>query len=299
MQNPQTIALASEHWQLRLQPDIGVQILSCQAKSGEHWHDVMPDCTQENAELKSSNFHMVPYSNRIRDGKFIFHAQQVQLEGADQHAIHGALRKLPWRVLEQSETELLAAYDTRQDGAVNWPWPISAEVRYTLDSNKLISHMSLTNEADSPMPAGMGWHPYFCRHINDAEPTLTIPVTGVYPDTNGDCLPVDTPIALPEELDFRKEKSLNADVRIDHCMAGLKSPVHIRWPAAGINLSMRTSENCTHLVLFNPDKPFFAVEPVTNANDAVNLESRGIAAGLIELEPGEQLKCSMEIVLEV
>jgi len=49
---------------------------------------------------------------------------------------------------------------------------------------------------------------------------------------------------------------------------------------------MQASSNCTHLVLFNPDKPHFAIEPVTNANDAFNLAERGIDSGMMTIAPG-------------
>jgi aldose 1-epimerase len=45
-------------------------------------------------------------------------------------------------------------------------------------------------------------------------------------------------------------------------------------------------------VLYNPEgKPYFAVEPVLNANDGVNLLGRGEpTAGTTVLQPGETLK---------
>ena len=45
-----------------------------------------------------------------------------------------------------------------------------------------------------------------------------------------------------------------------------------------------------HLIAYAPpEQPFFAVEPVTNANDGFNLFEQGIAgSGVFVLEPGEQ-----------
>jgi len=64
---------------------------------------------------------MLPYSNRIRDGQFSHAGVTVQLENANQHAIHGALRKRPWRVTDQTKNSASAEYDSRQDGKINWP----------------------------------------------------------------------------------------------------------------------------------------------------------------------------------
>lgn len=294
------IELKSSHWRLRLQPQNGLQTQACQLLSNKSWHNIMPDCTvnddSSGTPLSASNFHMLPYSNRVRDGEFYYAGQHYQIRDAENHAIHGALRDRAWRVIDQSTNSVTAEYDTRVDGAVNWPWPIHASITYSLDDNVLISQMRLTNYGKSAMPAGMGWHPYFCRTIAGAEPELTIPVTGMYPDKNGDCLPTGAAIALSTEIDFNEARRLDPTKRIDHCLAGFRSPAVLAWPDAGIRIEMHASTNCTHLVLFNPDQPYFAVEPVTNANDAFNLAAKGIDAGVHELDPGQMLDAKMWLV---
>ena len=291
------IDIASERWRLRLQPSMGLQTLSCKILHADQWHDLMPDCTVDNPPLNACNFHMLPYSNRIRDARFSHDEQDHILDHVDEHAIHGALRKLKWRVNEQSEHNVSAEFDSRSDGAITWPWPIHAKVSYTLTQNTLTSVMTLTNLGTTSMPAGMGWHPYFCRQIAGAEPSLTIPVEGVYPDTEGDCLPVGAAIALPKALQFSAARRLDSAQRIDHCLSGFKGPATLAWPEAGITLRMHASENCGHLVLYNPDEAFFAVEPVTNANDGFNLQNRDIDAGVIILEPGQSMSAQMQLEL--
>ena len=295
------IELESEHWRLRLQPSHGLQTQSCQVRRNDNWHNVMPDCAapdhSQGTPLSASNFHMLPYSNRIRDGQFTYAGQSIQLDDAENHAIHGALRKRAWRVTDQSKTSVEAEYNTNEDGSVNWPWPMRAVITYSLKDNELISTMRLTNLGATRMPAGMGWHPYFCRTIAGADPVLTLAVDGMYPDTNGDCLPTGAPITLNPEIDFNTARELNPAQRIDHCLSGFRSPATLNWPAAGIQLDMHASSNCTHLVLFNPEQPYFAVEPVTNANDAFNLATNGIDSGVCELEPGQTQEAQMRLVL--
>jgi len=104
-------------------------------------------------------------------------------------------------------------------------------------------------------------------------------------------------VSLPAELDFSVARDLKPDQRIDHCLAGFASPATIAWPDAGITVQMHASNNCSHLVLFNPDAPFFAVEPVTNANDGVNLTTRGIDAGIVILPAGQTLSAEMKLQL--
>jgi len=299
--------IQSEHWRLWIDPQIGAQWLAAEVCRAGQWHAVVPDCREgssrpragqdESAPLAAANFHMIPYSNRIRDARFVHDGNVVQLENADNHAIHGALRKLPWKTMHCDTGSLLCQIDTRDHASVNWPWPMRASIEQSISANTLSSHISITNDGDTSMPVGTGWHPYFVRQIAGSQPTLTLPVTGVFPDANGDCLPDGAAVALTDELNFRQTTALDPDQRIDCCLSGLYGECRIAWQEAGITLKLRASDNCRYLILFNPDKPHFALEPVTNANDAFNLHAQGIASGTQELAAGDTLKASMHIAV--
>jgi len=297
---------------------MGVQWLAAQVLHNGEWIDVVPDCRSiadnnsqasnnpalaagqsQASPLPAANFHMIPYSNRIRDGRFSFNGTDVQLAEAEKHAIHGALRKCQWQVASSTPSELICEFDTRNSAnAINWPWPIHAVIKQVVDADTLHSRISITNLGDSDMPVGTGWHPYFVRDIKGGGPTLTLPVESLYPDSNGDCLPDGAAVALPAALDFRQARALDPNQRIDCCLAGLSGSCHIHWQDAGIELIMSASDDCDHLVLFNPDMPHFAVEPVSNANDAFNLASQGINAGVAVLPAGETFSVDMTLQLK-
>ncbi len=311
-ESDKVMALQSADWRLWLEPGCGVQWLAAEVRDANgQWQAVVPECRaagataasepragqDESAPLAAACFHMIPYSNRLRDGHFTFDGKAHQLDGAGKHAIHGALRKLPWQVVRTDDSSLSAVHDSREHGPVNWPWPMRATVDYKLEGKALRSRITITNRGESNMPAGTGWHPYFVRRIADAGPELTLPVSGVFPDADGDCLPDGDSVALPAALDFRARKPLAEDVRIDRCLTGLDGSIGIRWPDAGIALSLTASANCRFLVLYNPDRPHFAVEPVTNANDGFNLDARGIDGGTTRLAPGESLVAEMVILV--
>lgn len=303
------IMLESSHWRLWCEPEVGVQWLGAQVKREDQWHHVVPDCRPDvtqpaagqsaKAQLGAANFHMIPYSNRIRDGRFTFQGESVQLENAQNHAIHGALRKLPWQVRHADQHSLICGFDSRSQGAINWPWPVEALIEQRVLGQTLSSTITITNHGDSPMPAGTGWHPYFVRQIGGAMPTLTLPVDAVFPDASGDCLPDGPAEQLPAALDFRQARQLDPDQRIDCCLSGLSGTCHIHWQEAGIELLMRASEQCRYLVLFNPDMPHFALEPVTNANDAFNLASRDIESGIAIIDAGQSYSAQMELQLQL
>jgi len=238
---------------------------------------------------------MLPYSNRIRDGLFNFQGQSIQLENAESHAIHGALRKLPWQVVSSDSSSLICQFSSADHEPINWPWPISATIAHTIDGDILTSQITLTNQGTKDMPAGFGWHPYFVRTVNGSEALLTLPVSGVFPDAAGDCLPDGRAVALPDNLDFRSPKPLDASQRIDCCLSGLDGHCVLDWQQGGIKIVLQASDVCQYLVLYNPDMPHFAVEPVTNANDAFNLASRSIESGSNVLAPGESLTATMSL----
>lgn len=299
--------IESAQWRLWVNADNGAEWLAAQVNLHGNWQNVVPDCrpyqersgNQQDAAPgetpAAASFHMIPYSNRIRNGNFSFENHTYQLENSSGHAIHGALRNLPWDVIEATRSALVCEIDSRNHTAVNWPWPIRARITHRVDGASLSSTIELENLGNSAMPAGLGWHPYFVRQIGNSEPTLTLPVHGVFPDASGDCLPDGKAIALPEALDFRAPRQLDASQRIDCCFSGLSGPSIIHWRDAGIKLSLCASAECRFLVLFNPEKPYFAVEPVSNANDAFNLAEKGIDSGTRTVLPGHQILSRLDI----
>lgn len=304
------ILIESSHWRLWSEPAKGVQWMAAKIRRQDQWHDVVPDCRPENADsagtapaagqsshasLPAASFHMIPYSNRIRDARFEFNGEQIQLDDVESHAIHGALRNLPWQVKRLDQSSIVCEFDSRDYGTINWPWPLLARIEQSVSGDTLSSTITITNHGSSDMPVGTGWHPYFVRQIGQAVPTLTLPVNAVFPDAAGDCLPDGPTVDLPEDLDFRAGRPLDPDQRIDCCLAGLSGTCHIHWQNAGIELLMTASDDCRFLVLFNPDMPHFAVEPVSNANDAFNLKSRGIDSGVAVISAGESFSVSMNL----
>ena len=310
------IVLESSRLKLWLEPERGVQWSALEARRGDAWLPLVPDCRpdsprpragqDESAPLAAAAFHMMPYSNRVRDGRFEFGGATHALPEPERHAIHGVVRKRPWRVVAHDAVRdgardgarLECAFDSTEHDGLGWPWPIRCTIVHELDAGELRATMALTNAGDSPMPAGLGWHPYFAREVDGAAPTLELPVAAVFPDADGDCLPEGAPVALPAALDFRAARALDPARHIDCCLAGLDGPVRLAWPDAGLGLTLHPDAACRYLVLYNPGMPHFAVEPVTNANDGFNLAARGVEAGVRTLGPGETLEATLRLALD-
>jgi aldose 1-epimerase len=295
------ITLENDSFRLVLDPALGVSTLACFVYQRGAWLPIMPDVRSGETGLRASNFLLAPYSNRIENGRFSFQGQQYQLAHAERHASHGDVRYRPWTVDAVSDQHLVSTFDSRTHEDVNWPWPFITQVEYRLVENVLASRLTLINLGESAMPAGVGWHPYYSRWLTrPGEPVhLQFQVQGVYPDANDNRIPSGPPQPPHQQQDFRSGQLLEADNFVDICCYGYDGNGSIAWPESGVTLTYRCSKTCTHLIMFNPPKPYFAVEPVTNANNGVNLFAQGDpTSGIQVLQPNECLVATFDLMVE-
>ncbi len=294
--------LSNQRLKLTVDPNQGVNVLAGYVQRQGQWLPFMPDTTAGDSDLKASSFLLVPYSNRIENGHFTFQGKEYQLANGARHASHGDVRGRPWQITEQSATTIACAIDSRSFGDMNWPWPFTATVSYALKENTLASQLTVTNKGETSMPAGLGWHPYYNRTLmrEGEEIRLHFQAPLVYPDANDNRIPSGPAQPLAPNQDFHEERALTPENFIDACFYGYDGGGTIAWPESGVRLRYRASANCQHLILFNPAKPYFAAEPVTNANNGVNLfAADDPTSGVQTLQPGETLVATFDVQVEV
>jgi aldose 1-epimerase len=284
---------------LRLDPEIGGSIVDFSAKPGDRWIPIMR--RGEEPLTKSSNassFVLIPYSNRLRDGRFSFGGKRYQLRHAEKHAIHGDVRDRPLRVLESSEDRVVLEFRSDEFSDLNFPFPFSARMIYVLERFELSCRIELVNVGTESMPAGCGFHPYFNRRMpgSTGEVELQFKVSGVYPGETP--LPEGPAIPIAPQQDFSTQRPL--DVVLDHCFAGWDRQAAIEWPGSGVKARIQAEQGMEHVILFSPEgQEVFALEPVTNANDGFNLLVQGDEnCGVVVLKPGEPLKTGLTILIE-
>ena len=296
------ITLVNNHLRTAIDPNQGTGLHSFQACRDGAWLSLMPDVDDPSCDLAAASFLMVPYSNRIAQGTFTFAGQKYKLQNASNHAIHGDVRKRPWTIAQQDTDRLVCTFESVDFESVNWPWPFAVRAEYELDGPALRQRLVIENRADRPMPAGCGWHPFFNRAPTptDTAVHLEFQVESAYPDGYGNRIPSGPAEPLGYHQDFRAAKPLAPNNFLDTCFHGYDGGGHIAWPASGIRVRFACSAACTHLILYNPKgKPYFAVEPVTNANDGVNLHTRGDqTSGIAVLQPGQALEAAFELQVE-
>jgi aldose 1-epimerase len=293
------LTLTSDALELTLDPDRGGGILALYAR--RQGLPLMPDARLPGAELGAASFLMAPYSNRVADGRFTFDGRSFELANGANHSIHGDVRKRPWRVARADQGLVHLTFRSAEHRGFNWPWPVSLEMTMTVRGPVLSTEVTLRNEGGTPMPAGMGLHPYFSRYLTrEGEPVvLQFSLAGVYPDAHGTRIPSGPPEPPGPLRDFSTARPLDPSCFFDFCAHGWTGVARIAWPESGLALRLDASDALRHLVVYNPPRPWFAIEPVSNANDGFNLHARGEpTSGVRVLAPGETTSARTDLSLE-
>lgn len=286
-------------------PATGGSLAFGQIRHDDGWVDLFrgtPSDRYTDAE-QCASFALLPWSNRVRDGVLVFggNAHRLRVNAPDGTAIHGAAREFPWTVEAEGGTGIVVAFDSREFHGVNYPWKFSARLTYRLDGRCLVMTVALRNEDAVPIPAGFGHHPYFHRSLNGSgdEVLLQVPCEQYF--VLDRALPQGPPVPVEPRVDFRTPRPLG-DEFVDDCLTGRRrdAPIRLTYPGTGRIVSIRADSVFAHIVVYVPaGSPYFAVEPVSNANDGFTLYDRGVpGSGIFVLEPGEERHGNIWLELE-
>jgi aldose 1-epimerase len=238
--------------------------------------------------LDTGCFPLVPFSNRIAHGSFGMGDQLVQLApnfpgGAHPHPLHGFGWLSRWDVIDAAKHSVTLRH-AHQAG--EWPWPYYAEQRFDLSAEGLTHSLSLRNLGATPMPAGLGFHPYFPR---DAQTRLTALHSGEWQTTHD-----GLPISLTENdypVDWWQGEPVESRI-VDTVYTGRSGNIGIAWPDQGLQLRVAPSPNLPCTVVYTPaGADFFCVEPVSHATDAINRSD--ISNPMVILTPGDTLSAAV------
>jgi len=239
--------------------------------------------------LGLGNFPLTPFSNRIRDGRFRFRGQEVQLplNTSERHQLHGHGWQRPWTVLERSATRCVLVDDYAADA---WPFPYRARQEFTLTQAGFDLMISVENTGREPMPAGLGQHFYFPR---TPRTTVTAGIERMWVN-DSEVMPLEL-VEPPPEKDLRRGFRPEA-VRTDNNFTGWDHRAVIDWPERGARLVMEADAPLDFLVCYSPTDPYVCVEPVSNTNDGYNRMAAGVAShGIRILEPNRSIEGTVRI----
>ena len=222
---------------------------------------------------------LVPYSNRIRDGRLAFGHESWTLArnwpGID-HPMHGDGWAHGWEVVRSDGGSAEIVYLHERAGEHGgWPFRYRARQSYRLEDDRLTIAIAIDNLEDRPVPAGIGLHPFFVR---GPDTTLTCRTAAVW-RADAEMLPIER-IAVPPAWDFAQGRRVD-EVALDNCFDAWDGSGNVIWPGRRLRLDLEAAGPFRHLVIFTPTgKPFFCVEPVSHANGQVGLSALGPGATL-------------------
>jgi aldose 1-epimerase len=288
-------SLENEFWKLEIAPNVGASIKSLSAKQGsglQHLMRVTPDeVLGQSSASPFSSFTLAPFSNRIRDARFVFENQEYQLRATakDGSTQHGDVRNRPWRVT-RGENSLDCG--SRDFADFNFPFSVCMKVVYALKDSVFETQLELENVGNARMPAGFGLHPYFVRKLlgsNDVQ--LQFDAAGIY-ETDSSFIPTSGMKPVPKNFDFSKARFIG-DTPINHVFGGWNGTALLEYElpdAATKTLKLEASEVFSHLCVFASPDGTLAVEPISHCTDGFNLVAQGLKnTGVKVLEPGEKL----------
>ncbi len=245
---------------------------------------------------------LVPWPNRLRDGRYTWQGQELQLaltEPKRGHASHGLARWVSWTPEEHAPHSVSLVH--RLMAQTGYPWLVELRVHYVLSADGLTVTQSATNLADSPAPYASGAHPYLCVGAGPVDGwELTLPASSR-------CLVDDRLIPVGHEdvegtaYDFRVARPIR-QTQLDDAFTDLDrdedgtATVLVRDAATGRGVALWVDEQHAWLQLYTADvvpeyaRRALAVEPMTAPANAF-----ASGEGVATLEPGGEFSASWGI----
>lgn len=225
---------------------------------------------------------LVPWSNRISNGGFFIDGARIEVprnRDDEPWPIHGTGWQRAWQVEYCSDSAARLVLDEIGSG----PHRYRATLHYTLRDNVFDVALGATNRGDTPLPFGLGLHPFFLRHDGVL---LTAPASGVWLNDGHTPLPASR-ATVPPVWNFAHEADLPEG--LNHGFEGWTGRAVIRWPHRGLRLEL--AADADRYVVYTPaQEGFFCFEPVDHSIDAMNLPGGALTNGMTLLAPEASLQ---------
>jgi aldose 1-epimerase len=239
---------------------------------------------------------LVPWPNRIRDGRYEFAGSSQQLsltEPERQCAIHGLARWASWTVAAEAADAVTMEHLLHPQPG--YPHSLLLAVEYRLGSEGLAVRTTATNIGASACPYGAGAHPYLTLGTPSVDSVvLQSPGhTRLTSDERG--IPTGAEPVEGSEYDFRRPRPIGK-TKLDTAFADLerdndgRARVRLASPGGNHATTFWLDESYRYLMLFTGDplpdvnRRSLGIEPMTCAPNAFQSGD-----GLVILEPGESL----------
>ena len=282
-----TIALGRQ--KLGLHPAFGGSIAFWQFDDEHILRPTSPEALANGEILNAACFPLIPFSNRIAGSRFRWLGKEINLpvnHPVTDHSLHGIGFQSAWDIVSaeanRADLRLTHVQDHR------WPWSFHCEQSFRLDNTQFHWSISLHNDSQEPMPAGLGFHPYFAGQ--DAR--LQFHAERFW-NSDDDRIPIGAEPNIGSNS-FNNPTSV-AGHDIDHCYERWDGEALIEWPDRGRRVTL--SSSARNLVLFiPPGDDSFCFEPVNHVSNALNIASDKVT--MPALEPGETSQLTVTMTIE-
>jgi aldose 1-epimerase len=287
---------------LELAPEVGGSIAAFYQLRDDGRFDWLRPATTESLERCEAegmaSFPLVPFCNRIRNGRATFQGREIAMppnRGHSPHTIHGVGWQQPWVARDVSASHATLALDC---AASFWPYRFHATQRFELSEDRLDVTIDVENRDTAPMPLGVGHHPYL-PHL--AGTLLQTEVERIW-TADAEVMPVS--LEKSETVERLRRGVLLREVVADNNFVGWNRKAHVMWPGAGrhggdMGLTLSASSPLDYFVLYSPrGEGHFCIEPVSNCTDWLNLSDypQSVLGGAVLLS-GEASSATFSITV--
>ena len=239
-------------------------------------HDVVRGFGVEDQISGGRGQNLIPWPNRIRDGRYVFNGATQQLaltEPARHNASHGLARYVPWVLVDKQPdavTNRVRIYP--QQG---WPGVLEATITHRVSDNGLVT-VNATNIGAAEVPFGYGAHPYLTVGESTVDDVaITVPAES-YLEVDDRLLPIKISPVAGTAYDLRGGPVLGS-VNLDTALTDLARDADGRWRVKlvlGDRYAEVWGDETMHWIQVFSGGPSrnssIAVEPMTCGPDAFN-----------------------------
>ena len=212
------------------------------------------------------SYPMVPWAGRIDHGRFTFsgHIHDLAIN-SDPHALHGVGLMNPWTVdsVDADQMSMSLTLD----------WPLGGIARQLLSvTNASVTCLLSVTAGAVPMPAVIGWHPWFIKPDSATLRFASMYVRGDDYLPTGQLAPATPP-------------------PWDDCFVEPLETIELGYG----EMRVQIESSCDHWVVFDQRPHSTCVEPQSGPPNAFNLFNADGQTVAAVLDPGECLSHTMTI----
>ncbi|MFT4305812.1 MAG: aldose 1-epimerase family protein [Microbacterium sp.] len=265
--------------------------------------DLVPRYPDDAPTPAASGVVLVPWPNRVRDGRWRHDGVDHQLaitEPKLRNASHGLLRFTAYRAVDSAPDAVSLAADVFPQ--TGYPFHLTTRVTYTLSDDGLHAAHEIANVGAATAPVALGTHPYLCiSDVPTADLTLEVDAETWFRLDERNLPVAEEPVDPAHDL--RRPRRVG-DLALDTAYARLRRDAEgrvrgiLRAPD-GRRLTLWGGAGIEYLQVFTTDRYpgqelAVAIEPMTAPADAFNS-----GRDLRLLRPGESWRIEWGIDLGI